>query len=113
MVITEEIIAAYIEGKVTAEERTKVRMYLVKHPEMQDLVLALMDDDVLAEDKEEDVNDTLILNPEQVFTDIAYAAAAFAPKMSIEPKVNRNTIDNISQRQQRMSSFWEELEKDK
>ena len=52
MVITEEIIAAYVEGKVTDAERKEVRRYLAVHPEMQDLVLALMDDSDEVEVKE-------------------------------------------------------------
>ena len=44
MVITEEIIAAYVEGKVSDAERKEVRRYLAVHPEMQDLRLILKTD---------------------------------------------------------------------
>lgn len=44
MVITEEIIAAYVEGNVSEAERDEVRHYLVQHPEMQDIILTLMDE---------------------------------------------------------------------
>lgn len=113
MVITEEIIAAYIEGNVTAEERAEVRTYLARHPETQDLVLALMDDSILDEDVEEKTDNTLTLNTEQTFTDISYAAAAFAPKITMGSKATQESIENhISQRQKRMIEFWSELEKE-
>lgn len=111
MVITEEIIAAYIEGNVTTEEKTQVRMYLAKHPEMQDLVLALMDDDVIS-DNDIQKDNTVSLNTEESFTDIAYAAAAFAPKMSIVASNHENPKDKIAGRRERMESLWNELEID-
>ena len=111
MVITEEIIAAYIEGNVTAEERAEVRTYLARHPETQDLVLALIDDSILDEDVEEKTNNTL--NTEQTFTSISYAAAAFAPKITMGSKATQESIENhISQRQKRLIDFWSELEKE-
>lgn len=111
MVITEEIIAAYIEGKVSADERKEVRHYLVEHPEIQDLVFALMDEEV---SEQEDVEaKSISLYSEQSFSDIAYAAAAFAPKLSIEPQATQESIENhISQRQKRMSAFWNELQQE-
>lgn len=109
MVITEEIIAAYIEGNVTTEEKTQVRLYLAKHPEMQDLVLALMDDDVII-DNDIQKDNMELLSIEQSFTDIAYSAAAFAPKMSIAKKIYNKSKDKISDRRERMNALWNELD---
>lgn len=110
MVITEEIIAAYIEGKVSFDERKEVRRYLAKHPEMQDLVFALIDEDK-SEQEEMEEKATLSYS-EQSFSDIAYSVAAFAPKLSIEQQVTQESIANhINQRQKRISTFWDELQK--
>lgn len=109
MVITEEIIAAYIEGNVSVDERNEIRRYLAKHPEMQDLIFALMD---VEEAEQEDVETKEILSHSgQSLSDIAYSAAAFAPKLSREPQVTQEEIANhIGQRRKRMSMFWDELE---
>lgn len=109
MVITEEIIASYVEGKVSEEERIEVLRYLAVHPEMQDLVLALMD-----ESRDEEtvlpIAKTTPLHAEQSYSDIAFATAAFAPRMSTEPQVSKESIENkIDQRRKRMSEFWDEV----
>lgn len=111
MVITEEIIAAYVEGKVTDVERKEVRRYLAAHPEMQDLVLALMDDSDEVEIKERKAS-IKPLQPKQSYSDIAFASAAFAPRMVVESSQGDNQEDLIKKRRQRMSAFWKELEID-
>lgn len=113
MVITEEIIAAYIEGKVSEDERKEVRRYLAIHPEMQDLVLALMDDsEDIEEDNAKPNAKSVPLHSEQCYSDIAFAAAAFAPKMIVESSVDKENVENqIGKRRKRMASFWNELEK--
>lgn len=111
MVITEEIIAAYVEGKVSNVERKEVRRYLAFHPEMQDLVLALMDDS----DEIESIRNLTVVKqvqPKRSHSDIAYAAAAFAPRMEVESPQIGSHEDLISQRLKRMSAFWNELQKD-
>ncbi len=53
MKITDELIACYVEGKVTAEERVYIRKYLCEHPEEFEQILLLMDNygaDYLVED---------------------------------------------------------------
>lgn len=110
MVITDELIAAYIDGNVTAEERLQVCRYLSLHPEEQDLVLALMDE---VEDYSEvvDGEGATALQKEQSFTDIAYAAAAFAPRKAISYEANSNVLMNKSrERHLRMSALWDELQ---
>lgn len=108
MVITEEIIAAYVERKVSDVERKEVRRYLAFHPEMQDLVLALMDDS----DEIEVNSKQAIVKPmqqKQSHSDIAFAAAAFAPRMVVESPKADCQEDLICQRRKRMSAFWDEL----
>lgn len=79
MRISDELIACYVEGTVTPEERSLVRKYLYGHPEEYERVLCLMDNNVpdylgeRIEAAEEDIS----MN-ESSFTDIAYSAAAFA-----------------------------------
>lgn len=45
MVITNELLAAYAEGNVTAEERKAVRAYLTEHPSQLESVMRMMDRD--------------------------------------------------------------------
>lgn len=111
MVITEEIIAAYVEGKVTAAERKEVRRYLAIHPEMQDLVLALMDDSDKIQAKEK----RAIIKPlqtEQTFSDIVLASVAFAPRAGVKPPLKKGQKDLISQRRERMKDFLDELQQE-
>lgn len=110
MVINEEIIAAYVEGKVNDAERKEVRRYLAAHPEMQDLVLALMDD---SDEEELPEKKAIIkpLHPQQSFSDISFAAAAFAPRMVAAPPPKKEKENLIGDRRKRMSDFWNELER--
>ena len=83
MKISDELIACYVEGTVTAEERNFVRKYLCEHPEEYERVLCLMDNDTvdyLGEQLEN--SDNCIPMNEESFSDIAYSAAAFAPNMN-------------------------------
>lgn len=45
MDITNELLAAYAAGNVSASERQVVRLYLVDHPEELESVMVMMDDD--------------------------------------------------------------------
>ena len=83
MKISDELIACYVEGAVTAEERNFVRKYLCEHPEEYERVLCLMDNDTadyLGEHLE--ISDNCIPMDETSFSDIAYSAAAFAPEQN-------------------------------
>lgn len=80
MKLSDELIARYVEGKTTLEERREVRRYLCLHPEEMENILFLMDDDVddyLNEWSAED--DGLHDGSETSFSDISLSAAAFAP----------------------------------
>lgn len=110
MVITDELIAAYIDGNVSVEERQQVCRYLAACPEEQDLVLALMDE---VEDYLDEVEGlpTATLQKEQSFADIAYASAAFAPRKTISQDVNPKAFMNkVQERHLRMSLLWDELQ---
>lgn len=111
MQLTNEIIAAYVEGKVTDAERKEVRRHLAAHPEMQDLVLALMDDSD-EEDTPEPKAVIKPLHPQQSHSDIAFAAAAFAPRMVVASQPKNNQKNLIGDRRRRMSDFWDELQND-
>lgn len=110
MVINEEIIAAYVEGKATDVERKEVRRYLAAHPEMQDLVLALMDDF----DEKELPEKKAIIKPlysQQNFSNITFTAAAFAPNKVAAPPPKKEKVSLIGNRRKRMCDFWDELER--
>lgn len=65
MKISDELIACYVDGKVTAEERKCVREYLCSHPHEMERVLCLMDnytDDYLDEQQEVSSNYSISMN---------------------------------------------------
>lgn len=83
MNISDELIACYVEGTVTAEERNFVRKYLCNHPEEYERVLCLIDNDVVDYlGKQSEISDNCISMNETSFTNIAYSAAAFAPEQN-------------------------------
>lgn len=83
MEITNEILAAYAEGKVSVEERNQVREYLMQHPSKLESVIAMMDEDYELELCDADdlfsVEKSGVSRKVQSFSDIALSAAAFAP----------------------------------
>lgn len=109
MKISDELIACYVEGTVTAEERNFVRKYLCEHPEENERILCLMDNDTadyLGEPLE--VSDNCIPMNETSFSDITYSAAAFAPEQNnlFIPKHNskQSKICGLYDRLSRMSN---------
>jgi hypothetical protein len=83
MNISDELIACYVEGTVTAEERNFVRKYLCNHPEEYERVLCLIDNDVVDYlGKQSEISDNCISMNETSFANIAYSAAAFAPEQN-------------------------------
>lgn len=86
MEINEELLACYIEGTATAEERAQVRQYLCKHPEECMHILCVMDTDIedYMNEYAEDTCDVIPL--ESSFSDIACSAAAFAPQQNTSHK---------------------------
>lgn len=103
MKISNELLAAYAEGKVTKEERNQVRQYLAENPQELESVMMMMDEDyeLLVDDNTDSIGQ--IDAPENSFqkiatkvakkspfSDLCYSAAAFAPQ--INPMVNRTTV---------------------
>ena len=73
MKISDELIACYVEGTVTAEELDFVRRYLCEHPEEYERILCLIDNDTadyLGEQLE--ISNNCISMDKSSFSDIAY-----------------------------------------
>lgn len=108
MEISDELIACYVEGTLTADERDMVRRYLCCHPEEYERVLCLMDNDradYLQEVTE--VSGSRIPQHESSFSDIAYSAAAFAPaqnsQMILKVKANSAKAEEVYGRLKKIS----------
>ena len=113
MKISDELIACYVEGTVTAEERNFVRKYLCEHPEEYERVLCLMDNDTVDYLGEQlEISENCIPMNEASFSDIAYSAAAFAPEQNIifKPKSNLSKASELYDRLRRMSTGLDEID---
>ena len=110
MVITEEIIAAYIEGKLSKEERTKVLRYLAKNPHMQDVVLVMMDDCDYVETKQINAKNVQ-MQVGQSLPESTFAAAAFVPQKKDHQQHRNFSETEIHKRQNNILSFMNEIEK--
>ena len=101
MEINDELIACFVEGTVTVEERNFVRKYLCDHPEEYERVLSLMDNDTIDYLGEQlEISDNCIPMNNASFSDIAYSAAAFAPEQNIifKPKLNLSKASELYDR---------------
>lgn len=90
--ISDELLAAYAEGKVTKEERNQVRQYLAENPQELECVMIMMDEDyeLTIDNKNSQTVPTnvprgaipniaaAVASPLS-FPKIRYSAAAFAP----------------------------------
>lgn len=88
MEITKKLLAAYAEGKVSAEERSAVRQYLIDNPEELETVAMLMDKDYdlkppAAVPK---ARDALYSNGKGMVANVCYGAVAFSPQKIPLPK---------------------------
>lgn len=123
MKISNELLAAYAEGKVTKEERNQVRKYLSENPAELESVMIMMD-----EDYELSVDDNIV-NIEHLdvpkapfqkiatkvakklpFSDLCCNAAAFAP--TINPIVNKIECVKSTPKEsfgKRLDDFMDEL----
>lgn len=79
MDISDNLLAAYVEGQITDAERNTVRRYLTEHPDELKCVALMMDTDDDLDTEEFDV-DTAPLQHKASFSDICYSAAAFVPE---------------------------------
>ncbi len=110
MKISDELIACYVEGNVTPEERNCVREYLSKRPQEMERVLYLMDNytnDYLGERTEMN-EDKLLLN-ESSFSNIAFSAAAFAPQHHIISNELKTDINSTELFNERLENMWDEM----
>lgn len=111
MRISDELIACYVEGTATTEERDFVRNYLCRHPEEYERIVCLMDNDkidYLGEHLE--ITDNSIPMDETSFSDIAYSSAAFAPEQNklFMPKY-KSILSKASGLYDRLSKMSDEL----
>lgn len=114
MKISDELIACYVEGTATVEERNLVRRYLCEHPEEYERVLCLMDNDTVDYLGEQlEISDDCIPMNEISFSAIAYSAAAFAPeqsKLSVPTKKSmKNRANGLYDRLSRISDELDEI----
>ena len=81
MEITNELLAAYAEGNVSESERNAVRQYLTDNPDELETLMIMMDEDYELEiDNETEEPKEIAAPNEDLFSDICYSAAAFAPR---------------------------------
>lgn len=114
MKISDELIACYVEGTVTAEERNFVRKYLCEHPEEYERVLCLMDNDTVDYLGEQlEISDNCIPLNETSFSDIACSAAAFAPEQNSSFRSKGKHVDVATKPTElydKLSRVWEEID---
>ena len=114
MKISDELIACYVEGTATSEERNLVRKYLCEHPEEYERILCLMDNDTVDYLGEQlEISDNCIPMNEASLSDIAYSAAAFAPEQNLffipKSKSKLSRTNGLYDRLSRMSSELDEI----
>ena len=107
MEITNELLAAYSEGKVSNEERDCVRHYLTENPEELESIMLMMDEDYDLDLQEEIIDDSIAIN-DNSFSDISYSSAAFSPQISNNHTKQSNYADRPSF-EQRMDELLDEL----
>lgn len=128
MVINDEIIAAYVDGRLSDSENREVVQYLATHPEERFAVLALMDkwDETPQQEPITDndgvfIEDTpyrkmLTKSLKAMLSTTSIAAAAFAP-LGLEEneneknKIVQNITEKIKQSDKRLLDLWDEIHK--
>ena len=119
MIISDELLAAYAEDKVTKDERDAVRKYLAENPSELESVMIMMDEDYELSLKKE----AKVCPPSKGAVSAAKAlslgatpnlnrcAAAFAP-MDVKPNFRRRKIIHPSSEtsfRQRLDDLIDEL----
>lgn len=109
MNISNELLAAYAEGKVSDAERKAVRQYLMENPEELESVMVMMDKDYELEPNEEISRDIISHDSSNCiqFHDIALSSAAFSPQIHIDRSANSASLFKNKKTQ---SSFIVELD---
>ena len=128
MVINDEIIAAYVDGRLSDSENREVVQYLATHPEERFAVLALMDkwdetpqQEPITDNDGVSIEDTpyrkmLTNSLKAMLSTTSIAAAAFAP-LGLEEneneknKIAQNITEKIKQSDKRLLDLWDEIHK--
>ena len=130
MVINDEIIAAYVDGRLSDSENREVVQYLATHPEERFAVLALMDkwdetpqQEPITDNDGVSIEDTpyrkmLTKSLKAMLSTTSIAAAAFAP-LGLEEneneneknKIVQNITEKIKQSDKRLLDLWDEIHK--
>lgn len=130
MVINDEIIAAYVDGRLSDSENREVVQYLATHPEERFAVLALMDkwdetpqQEPITDNDGVSIEDTpyrkmLTKSLKAMLSTTSIAAAAFAP-LGLEEneneneknKIAQNITEKIKQSDKRLLDLWDEIHK--
>lgn len=87
MKITTEILARYVEGLLSDEQRQEVQQYLTSHPQAMEAVLRMMDEDYDLI-PQANVLDTAVGCP-VVMNNLSKTSAAFA--MPVKPLPSRSS----------------------
>ena len=128
MVINDEIIAAYVDGRLSDSENREVVQYLATHPEERFAVLALMDkwdetpqQEPITDNDGVSIEDTpyrkmLTKSLKAMLSTTSIAAAAFAPLGLEENENEKNKIaqyitEKIKQSDKRLLDLWDEIHK--
>lgn len=92
MTITDEMLAAYAEGKTSGSERDAIRQYLVDNPSELQSVMMMMDVDFDLDTNEDLLEDELAFKSNcNSHFDIALSSAAFAPVEMIKSEIINNS----------------------
>lgn len=128
MVINDEIIAAYVDGRLSDSENREVVQYLATHPEERFAVLALMDkwdetpqQEPITDNDGVSIEDTpyrkmLTKSLKAMLSTTSIAAAAFVP-LGLEENENKknkivqNITEKIKQSDKRLLDLWDEIHK--
>lgn len=115
MDISDNLLAAYVEGQITDAERNAVRRYLAEHPDELKCVALMMDTNDDLDTEEFDV-DTAPLQHKASFSDICYSAAAFVPNIVPRTNVLGNHIKTFGSKSkttfsQRLESLLDDISK--
>lgn len=89
MKISTELLAAYTEGNVNADERNAVRQFLAEHPEEIPSMMLMLDEDMdIIPDKEQ------IIDASALFAPIEEPVRGLRPELKKHPsKLNDNLDD--------------------
>ena len=128
MVINDEIIAAYVDGRLSDSENREVVQYLATHPEERFAVLALMDkwdetpqQEPITDNDGVSIEDTpyrkmLTKSLKAMLSTTSIAAAAFVP-LGLEEneneknKIAQNITEKIKQSDKWLLDLWDEIHK--